>query len=95
MANPAKINAVGKVLFEVDLKHLMMELGNKLVTDHGYDPARTGKVTAGCNANHSVMECINLLTVALNGDPTARSALYEMGVAFPVHANSVDCDCCF
>jgi hypothetical protein len=79
----------------IELKRILMELGNKLVTDHSFDPA-TGKVVAGRLSTHP----IKAFTDWLNQTPQARQVLVNMGVSWPVSHDptaiaSVDdvCEC--
>lgn len=61
-----------------NLKQILMELGNKLVTEHGFEPA-TGM---WAKANNTV--AIKDFTDWVNASPQAQQALADMGVDWPV-----------
>ena len=52
-----------------NLKLDFMNLGNRLVTEHGRDPT----------ASSGILHALRNLTVELNNDPEAREVLAEIG----------------
>ena len=65
----------------MNLKEVMMELGNKLVIKHRFTPTRM-PITAA-EADRST-EHIQRFTEWVNRTPEAREALHEMGVEWPI-----------
>ncbi len=65
-----------------DLKEVLMHLGNKLVTEHHYDPAMRGVASSGVN-DHAMMGrttlVIDYFTRWINGHPEAQAVLRELG----------------
>lgn len=61
-----------------NLKQLLMELGNELVLDEGFEPAM-GQPVADNNT-----QPIKDFTVWLNNTPEARQILAEKGFEWPV-----------
>lgn len=61
----------------MNLKQILMELGNRLVTERGFNPAIA---TADPNSTRPIAE----FTKWLNSTPEARMILREMGVYWPV-----------
>jgi hypothetical protein len=57
-----------------DLKEVLMHLGNKLVTEHGYNPA-TGMPDDRVNSTHPIKS----FTVWMNEHPEAQEVLNELG----------------
>ena len=69
----------------VNLKKVLMEMGNKLVLEHGFDPGRMNDhwlsaVTVTDTSTQAICE----FTVWLNRVPEAREVLAEMGIEWPV-----------
>ena len=62
---------------QLNLKQVLMELGNRLVTDYGYMPGRD-RTTARCTGT------IIDFTEWLNNAPEAREILADMDIAWPV-----------
>lgn len=60
----------------MNLKAILMELGNRLVTEHGYHPAGSRGIP---NTGH-----IKAFTDWLNHTREARKILSELGVEWPV-----------
>jgi hypothetical protein len=74
-----------KVLMGVNLKLALMELGNQLVMNHGFDPC-IGKLAALPHVkeiSHST-EIIGLFTQWLNQTPEAQDILSTLGITWPV-----------
>lgn len=69
----------------MDLKRILMELGNKLVLEHGYEPSgpMPENLRAGLQTDVST-EPITLFAEWLNANPDARRILAEMGVQWPM-----------
>jgi hypothetical protein len=68
-----------------NLKLLLMQLGNKLVTEHGFQPSNhmtAQRVLVGVGENHTTM--IHAFTEWLNRVPEGQEVLKEMGIAWPV-----------
>ena len=65
------------MLYNMNLKQLLMDLGNLLVLEHGFDPA-----TAPSHRPNTWP--IRDFTEWLNGCPEARRALADMGVDWPI-----------
>lgn len=61
----------------MDLKRVLMELGNALVTEHGMNPSNVRQLTAG---QESSTETLTLLTMFLNSNEAAREELAKLGV---------------
>ncbi len=65
-----------------DLKEVLMHLGNKLVTEHGYDPAMRSRADRNV---HEIELCanatdvINTFTIWMNEHPEAQEVLQELG----------------
>jgi hypothetical protein len=68
----------------MNLKKALMDLGNKLVIEHGFDPGApsgyVGPVCAGDTSTQAICE----FTEWLNRVPEAREVLAEMGIEWPV-----------
>lgn len=62
----------------VNLKKALMELGNELVMNHGYEPA-TGKPTPGSFNTVPIKQ----FTDFLNNSPEARVVLRNLGLEWP------------
>lgn len=69
----------------MDLKRVLMEFGNRLVTEQRFDPSRPvpREVTEALRVDHST-EPIVLFTEWLNLHPEAREILEEMGIEWPM-----------
>ena len=67
----------------VNLKLILMELGNRLVTEHGFPPTNPGLTEEEGGDPHST-DPIFKFTVWLNNTPEAREELKSMGVDWPV-----------
>ena len=66
-----------------DLKRMLMELGNRLVTDHGWEPvAGAGARTCGQTRDHTGL--IAGLTQQINDNREMRELLNEFGFDWPV-----------
>jgi hypothetical protein len=61
----------------VNLKKILMELGNALVLEHRYHPGHTGE-----SAKHTGH--ILALTNWINSSPEAQVVLEEMGIEWPM-----------
>lgn len=67
-----------------DLKRALMELGNRLVTKHGFEPGvPASKVSPNWYAQRNTSPLM-LLAEYLNAHPEAREELRAMGLAWPV-----------
>ena len=62
----------------MDLKEVLMKLGNALVMQHGYEPAGLGWMQrdAGAKTTHPILQ----LTQFLNEHPEAREELEKLGL---------------
>ena len=68
----------------MNLKKALMDLGNKLVIEHGFDPgAPSGYVGPVCVGDTST-QAICEFTEWLNRNHKAREVLAEMGIEWPV-----------
>ena len=66
-----------------NLKLLLLELGNRLVLDHGWEPvAGAGARTCGQTRDHTGL--INGLTKQINDSPAMREVLTALGFEWPV-----------
>lgn len=63
----------------MNLKLVLMQLGNRLVSEHGYGPAWSRELP-----NTGM---ISQFTKWLNGTPVAQEILAEMGVEWPTKEN--------
>ena len=72
---------IGRLLTRPNLKGVLMELGNRLVTEHGWEPAGRAwqRVPAG---NHTGL--IAGLTQQLNDSQEMRELLNEFGFDWPI-----------
>ncbi len=70
-----------------NLKKVLMELGNKLVTERGYEPIGDARFPleflAELKGDRST-GYITIFTMWLNENPDAREILKEMGVDWPM-----------
>ena len=69
-----------------DLKLLLMELGNRLVTEHGWEPAAGAwvRVPAGDQTG-----LIVALTEQINAKPAMQESLTALGVEWPMPVGEV------
>ena len=66
-----------------DLKRVLMELGNRLVTDHGWEPvAGAGARTCGQTRDHTGL--VAGLTQQINDSPAMREVLTALGFDWPI-----------
>ncbi len=68
----------------VNLKQVLMDLGNELVMDHGFEPA-TGNPSPGVPNTVPIKTFTNFL----NEWPEARVVLRKMGFDWPVVPKSI------
>jgi len=70
----------------VNLKKLLMEMGNKLVVEHRFSPSVEHKGMIAEDKEHFTRSTlpIGLLTEAINQSPEMRAVLAEMGVDWPM-----------
>lgn len=61
----------------MNLKQITMELGNQLVTQHGYDPTANSRLFPNTKPLREFVDW-------LNSAPEAREVLSEMGVEWPM-----------
>ena len=70
-----------------NLKKVLMELGNKLVTERGHEPvgdaAISPTIMADLTSDRSTAY-ITMFTIWLNSNQDARDVLKEMGVEWPM-----------
>ncbi len=59
----------------LNLKQILMELGNKLVTERGYNP--------GWAKDYSTKPIVDF-TMFINQSPPAQEVLAEMGIDWPM-----------
>jgi hypothetical protein len=74
-----------------DLKLLLMELGNSLVIDHGWDPpcaASFLSVSPLARQNNST-ELVAALTEQINAKPAMQESLTALGVEWPMPVGEV------
>lgn len=68
-----------------DLKRIFMELGNRLVQEHGFDPSQTGDM---CDSSELVAaRCtfpLVYITEFFNNHEEARQLLFELGGKWPM-----------
>lgn len=72
----------------MNLKKILMELGNKLVLEHRYDltsvPPCSDEFVSWVDGFAGSVELVAAFTVWLNRSPEAQQALAELGVEWPV-----------
>ena len=73
----------------VNLKKVLMEMGNKLVLEHGFDPGGTANGRAdhwlsAVTVTNTSTQAICEFTDWLNRVPEDREVLAEMGIEWPV-----------
>lgn len=75
---------LGREEVEVNLKRLMMDFGNKLVTEKGFDPSgpMPPNLRQALKEDHST-EPLTAMATWLNEHPEAVNTLKEMGVNWP------------
>jgi hypothetical protein len=70
-----------------NLKKVLMELGNKLVLERGFEPvgdaAISPTIMADLTSDKSTAY-ITMFTIWLNSNPDARDVLRELGVDWPM-----------
>lgn len=76
---------LGTESINVNLKRLLMEFGNKLVTDKGFDPSgpMPPALTQALQEDHST-EPLTAVATWLNAHPEAVGTLKEMGIDWPM-----------
>jgi len=67
------------------LKQNLMELGNRLVTEHGFNPSAGTAVGPIHEEMLRSTDVITLFTRWLNEVPEAREILLDMGYQWPVY----------
>lgn len=69
-----------------NLKHILMELGNRLVMDYRYNPATIPDITVGTVKLAKIPNTIPIkeFTEFLNNSPEARQVLLQLGLEWPV-----------
>ncbi len=60
---------------QMNLKLTLMDVGNKLVTEHGFDPS--GSVQQSCTPIREFTEWVNAM-------PEVQQVLREMGIEWPM-----------
>lgn len=76
---------LGREAVEVNLKRLLMEFGNKLVGEKGFEPSgpMPPALQRALKEDHST-EPITAMATWLNEHPEAVGALREMGINWPL-----------
>ena len=74
----------------VNLKKVLMEMGNKLVLEHGFDPGHNDHWLSAVTVTNTSTQAIYEFTVWLNRVPEAREVLAEMGIEWPVVETPTD-----
>lgn len=69
----------------MDLKRFLMEFGNRLVTEHGFDPGGPvpPEIREALRTDHST-ETLILVAEWLNLHPEIHPIMKEMGVQWPM-----------
>ena len=70
-----------------NLKLLLMELGNSLVTEHGWEPAAGKWWDRVPSGEHTGL--IAALTEQINAKPAMRESLTDLGVEWPMPVGEV------
>ena len=65
-----------------NVKMLLMELGNRLVIEHGWEPAAGTPALMSTAMNSTAM--IRALTIQINSRPDMREALVALGYEWPM-----------
>ena len=73
-----------------DLKMVLMQLGNKLVTEHKFDPATQRRLFTGDEREVVTLEknstaAIKAFTDFMNANPAAQAVLKELGFDWSMH----------
>jgi hypothetical protein len=69
----------------LDLKRLLMRMGNKLVTDHGFNPSIAHKRAVEEQPEHlHSTHWIGVLTEAINQSREMRLVLSDLGIDWPM-----------
>lgn len=72
-----------------NLKRILMQLGNRLVTEHQYDPGHVSRKTIDAVNGRRSTEVITLFTEWLNHSEEARQSLQELGFDWPIVSNDI------
>jgi hypothetical protein len=75
----------------VNLKQVLMEMGNKLVTQHGFAPSIAHRQTVESQPQHlHSTHWIGVLTEAINQSPEMRYVLSDLGIDWPMPGGQHD-----
>jgi len=82
-AMTGRLTRIGEIERLRNLKGVLMELGNRLVTDHGWEPvAGAGARTCGQTRDHTGL--VAGLTKQINDSPAMREVLTALGFDWPI-----------
>lgn len=76
----------------LDLKRLLMRMGNKLVEDHGFAPSIAHKRAVAEQPEHlNSTHWIGVLTEAINQSREMRLVLSDLGIDWPMPGGQDEC----
>ena len=73
----------------VNLKMVLMELGNQLVLEHGWEPSGSGPFLSPLAGQCDSTELVAALTEQINAKPAMRESLTDLGVEWPMPVGEV------